>query len=63
MNLILQFCFFDQTGCHWPANGRIVLCLVLKLVAALLVVTLLKKYVGVGGFVIGLSQIHSFFSS
>ena len=26
VNLILQFCFFDQTGCHFPDNGRIVLC-------------------------------------
>ena len=25
MNLILQFCFFDQTGCHCPANGRLTL--------------------------------------
>ena len=25
VNLILQFCFFDQTGCHFPDNGRIVL--------------------------------------
>ena len=25
MNLILQFCFFDKTGCPCPANGRIVL--------------------------------------
>ena len=25
VNLILQFCFFDQTGCHFPDNGRIFL--------------------------------------
>ena len=25
MSLILQSCFFDQTGCQYPANGSIVL--------------------------------------